>query len=96
MSSEKNNEFKAINISVLTISDSRGIEQDDSGADLRGPVHRDQEPSVVTGQDRHPVPTADPLGDQAVGDGVGGVVEFGERHLAEVVDHRDEIERRLA
>ena len=31
MSSEKNNEFKAINISVLTISDSRGIEQDDSG-----------------------------------------------------------------
>ena len=31
MSSEKNNEFKAINISVLTISDSRTIEQDDSG-----------------------------------------------------------------
>ena len=31
MSSEKNNEFKAINISILTISDSRGIEQDDSG-----------------------------------------------------------------
>ena len=31
MSSEKNNEFKAINISVLTISDSRSIEQDDSG-----------------------------------------------------------------
>ena len=31
MSSEKNKEFKAINISVLTISDSRGIEQDDSG-----------------------------------------------------------------
>ena len=31
MSSEKNNEFKAINISVLTISDSRGIAEDDSG-----------------------------------------------------------------
>jgi molybdopterin adenylyltransferase len=31
MNSEKNNEFKAINISVLTISDSRSIEQDDSG-----------------------------------------------------------------
>ena len=31
MSSKKNNKFKAINISVLTISDTRTIEQDDSG-----------------------------------------------------------------
>ena len=31
MNSDKNNEFKAINISVLTISDSRSIDEDDSG-----------------------------------------------------------------
>ena len=38
MSSEKNNEFKAINISVLTISDSRTIEQDDSGEYLASAI----------------------------------------------------------
>ncbi len=31
MSNDTNNDFKAINISVLTISDTRSIEQDDSG-----------------------------------------------------------------
>ncbi len=38
MSSEKNKEFKAINISVLTISDSRTIEQDDSGEYLASAI----------------------------------------------------------
>jgi Molybdopterin biosynthesis enzymes len=31
MGNDTNNDFKAINISVLTISDTRSIEQDDSG-----------------------------------------------------------------
>ena len=31
MINDTNNDFKAINISVLTISDTRSIEQDDSG-----------------------------------------------------------------
>ena len=48
-----------------------------------------EEPPVVAGQDRHPVAALDAHRQQAVGDGVGGVVEFGEGHLAVVVDDGD-------
>ena len=41
---------------------------------------------MVAGQDRHPVAALDPHRQQAVGDGMGGVVEFLERDLAVVVD----------
>ena len=69
------------------------VEQDDAGAGLGGAVHRHQEPPVVAGQDRHAVTALDPLGEQAVGHCVGGVVEFLERHLTEVVDHRGRVGR---
>ena len=56
--------------------------------DLGGAVDGDEEPPVVAGQDRDPVAALDAHRQQAVGDRVGGVVEFLERHLAVVVDDR--------
>ena len=41
---------------------------------------------MVAGQDRHPVAALHPHRQQAVGDGMRGVVEFVERDLAVVVD----------
>ena len=41
---------------------------------------------MVAGQDRHPVAALDSHRQQAIGDGMGGIVEFFERDLAVVVD----------
>ena len=62
------------------------VEQDDAGADAGRAVESDQEPPVVARQDRHPVAALDAHRQQAVGDGMGGIVEFFERDLAVVVD----------
>ena len=51
---------------------------------------------MVAGQDRDPVAALDAHREQAVGDGVGGVVEFFERQLAVVVDDRDAVGVRRA
>ncbi len=62
------------------------VEQDDAGAGAGRAVDGDQEPAVVAGQDRHPVAALDPHRQQAIGDGVRGVVQLFEGELAVVVD----------
>ena len=70
-----------------------GVEQHDARADTGGRVVRDDEPAVVSSQDRDAVAALDAHGDHAVGDRVDAVVEFPERHRALVVDDRDAVRR---
>ena len=62
------------------------VEQDQPGTRTSRPVERNQEPAVVADQHRDPVAALHTHGEQTVGHGVGGVVEFLERHLTVVVD----------
>ena len=66
----------------------RAVEQDDAGPDPRATELRNGEPAVVARQDGHPVAAAHTLGQQAVRDRVGGLVEFLVGQWALVVDDR--------
>ena len=72
------------------------VEQDDAGAGAGRPVHRDEEPAVVAGQDRYPVAALHPHCQQPVGDLVRGLVELLECDLAVVVDDRGAVRVRRA
>ncbi len=62
------------------------VEQDDAGAGPGRAVDGDQEPAVVARENRHSVPALDPHRQQAIGDGMRGVVQLFEGELAVVVD----------
>ena len=62
------------------------VEQDDASADPGRAVETDQEPPVVARQQRYPVAALHTHRQQAVGDGMGGLVKLREGELTIVVD----------